>query len=254
MVELQVTIDPEFVIEFDYDPAPAVTYDSFPTAAAHARFTTSFAATEVNDLSTADPVETNARNFFDLEILACDQDNEVEDDLNLVELGNANAGTIDCTVVAPVLDPSTVASQAFNVLSSVDITLDYHPELPFWVSENQWGHTVMMSYATEYRPAGTGSCTPEDGDPGTGATDDCLVVINLGGVNNDIVSLLVLSGEHDLIDGPAPNGDFIDDLDDIFEGENYSGLGPFAGLELVFDRRETADSAAKARDTVFVVE
>jgi len=272
LVRLSLEVDPDFVVELDYNPAPTINYDSAPTGAANARFTATYTAAGVTDMSVVDAVETNIRNFIDLTVVTCDQDNNVASGLNLYDLGNEDAGTVLCA-----LDLVTNASYTLN--NQFVITADYYPEVPLWVADNEWDDSVMMIYTPEYRPGGTGACSLEDGDTGTGMADDCLVMTNLGGANNNIISLLVMAGEHDLLDGDdlnddgdyvdvnevAPDNDFLNDLYDIFEPENYSGIGAEpvpendpapgtdTGLDLVFDKREDV-VPGNAADTLFIID
>lgn len=76
-VRLQLTVDPDFEIELDYDPAPVTGAPIAPTGIANARFATTFTAAGVPDLSVANDAETNLRNFIDLEVVLCEQDNLV---------------------------------------------------------------------------------------------------------------------------------------------------------------------------------
>jgi len=168
--------------------------------------------------------------------------------------------------------------QSGSVNYSLGVT--YYPELPDWARTNLWHDSVMMAYAEQFGPGGTATCTPEDGNILTAATDDCLVMTNLGGANNNITALLVLAGEHDFLDGDdlnddgdyvdlnevLPDGDFSNDLYDIFETENYSGIGAYpvpnndpypltdTGWGLVFDKREDIALDGNAADTLFVID
>ena len=276
-VRLRLTVDPDFEIELDYDPAPAIAAPSAPTGVANARFTTTFIAANVPDLSIANAAETNLRNFIDLEVVLCEQDDNVGSNFNVASWAEEpdaaipDSGTVPCSV-----DPGAVASHVFN--ADVTIAADWYPQLPLWIADNGWDDSVMMTYAPDFAPGGAAACTPEDGDE----VDDCLVVTNLGGPNfNNVISLLVLGGENDLSDGDdlnddgdyvdvdevAPDLDFSNDLFDIFEPENYSGIGPYptfpyvdpdpgsdTGWGLVFDKREDVVMDRNAADTVFVLE
>ncbi len=271
LIKMTLTVDPDFVVELDYDPAPIIAAPNAPTALVNARFSATYNATEITDYSAADMVETNLRNFIDL-IVVCDQDNFVGDSLNLYELGNEDGGTILCPL-------NLISNTAANLNNQFVITADYYPQLPQWVAENNWDDALMMSYAPDFGPGGGGVCTPEDGDTGTGAPDDCLVITNMGGVNNDITSLLVLAGQHDFLDGDdlnddgdyldanevAPDNLFFNELHDIFEPENYSNIGPDPApntdpdppsdteLGLVFDKREDV-VPGNATDTLFILD
>jgi hypothetical protein len=246
-VELQFDFDAEFEIGLDYSlPPVGIDAPDAPTATLNSRRRVKLDPASVTDFAVdGNSTIPDTTDFIDITIIDCSGD-----DITF----NSYDPTPNCS-------PTISASVTVNQL---DITADYFPELPLWVSQNNWNNSILMTYADEYRPGGTSSCTPEDGDPGTGATDDCIVVNNAGGINNNIVSLLVIAGEHDLIDGDDLNddGDFVDldedipdnlfsnDLHDIFETENYSGIGPYpspnndpdpasdTGLRLVFDKRE----------------
>lgn len=278
LVELRLTADPDFVVELNYTgPAPVIANPVAPDAAANATFSATFNAAQVPAMSIADSVETSTRNFIELEVVTCDQDNFVGTGLNLYDLGNEDGGTILCTAD---LATNLVAVAGFVLNNNFAITADWYPQLPRWVADNNWDDAMMLSYAPDFAPDGDGFCTPEDGDTGSGAADDCLVVSNRPGPapNNNINALLVLAGEHDLVDGDDLNGDgdwadpneviwdnrFDNDLYDIFEPENYSGIGndptpnndptPASDTELprVFDRREQV-VPGNAADTVFVL-
>jgi hypothetical protein len=156
----------------------------------------------------------------------------------------------------------------FDAGDTIKVGLPYYPVLPGWARTNGWHDTLMMAYSPEYGPGGDGVCTLEDGNPATGAADDCLVV-----------TLFVIAGEHDLLDGDdlnndldyldvnevAPDNDFSNDLYDVFEPENYSGIGPSpfpindpdppsdTGLNLVFDKREDV-VVGNSSDVIFVLD
>lgn len=109
---------------------------------------------------------------------------------------------------------------SFDIQTSYNLLFDgddwlrlgmiYYPELPAWALDNDWHHSVQVALAEDYAPDGNNAdCT----------VNGCLVVNNLGGVNNDKVSLLVVAGEIDnLIDDGAAG--FFDDLEAQFEAEN----------------------------------
>jgi len=253
-VILQWNLDAEFAIEFNYSVAGSTFSYAAPTGAANASFTTTRVPASVTVL----PVDVNSSlpdtaDFIDAVITSCEQDNDVGSEFNIFAYFNDDAGSAFCS-------PTLVSAVTVNQL---DITADYYPELPLWVSQNNWNNSILMTYADEYRPGGTNSCTPEDGDTSTGAADDCIVLNNAGGINNNIVSLLVIAGEHDFVDEGADN--FSNDLHDIFETENYSGIGPYpspnndpdpasdTGLRLVFDNREDSVDG-NSTDTILILE
>ena len=269
MIEFQY-IDTDFVIELDYLPAPGVNPPTLPTAADHARRQYTFNENEVTLLPIVDPAEPDTRNFFDIKVSMCDQDNFVGSGLNLFSLGNEDANTVLCTVDLQI----DITSSYHDPLV---ITVDWYPPLPRWVSDNRWDETIMLSYMPDFAPGGDGACTA-DLDPANPAPDDCLVVSNQSGINNDFNAVLILAGEHDLLDGDdlnfdgdyadadedLPDSDFSNDLQDVFEPENYSGLWPHpvpnndptpasdSLLPRIFDKREETVPGNRA-DTVFVL-
>lgn len=101
----------------------------------------------------------------------------------------------------------------------------YYPELPAWALSNDWHHSIQMAIAEDYKPDGNNTdCT----------VTGCLVVNNLGGTNDDKVSLLVIAGEIDnLVDDGAAG--FQDDLEAQFEAENDTS-------NITYDRRAGNDS------------
>jgi hypothetical protein len=195
--------------------------------------------------------------------------------------------------------PRTFVSDKSGTLNLAELTqegpltlgLRYYPELPNWVIENNWHNSILMAYAPGYIPGGSGSCTPENGDVAIGAADDCIVVNNLGGINNNVISLIAIAGEHDWVDDGVDSngdGDFVDpgnddnldgdycdpgeilpdkeagdgygnELHNVFEAENYSGIDLWppcpsgTGLDLVFDKR-TKPETGDTSDTIFILE
>lgn len=271
-VDIDLEVDSEFILEIDYDvPPTSITYTA-PDGVTNARFETIYPVAAITGLAVADVTETSARNFVDLTVV-CEQDNVVESGFNIPS-SNPDVDSQDC---APILNLDL--NRTFTFTGQVEITADYYPQLPQWVAENNWDDALMMTYAPDFQPAGGGACTPDDGDTGTVPTDDCLVITNLGGTNNNIISLLVLAGEHDLLDGDdlnddgdyldanevPPDDDFLNDMYDVFEPENYSGIGaepvpendPAPGtdtvLDLVFDKREDV-VPGNAADTLFIID
>jgi len=95
---------------------------------------------------------------------------------------------------------------------SLALTLRYYPELPNWAFEDGWHDAIQMAYSANYLPGSiTGPCTV------VGA--DCLDVLNLGGTNDDKISILTIAGQHDWDDQTVPDG-LADDIGDIFDLEN----------------------------------
>ncbi|MDH3387029.1 MAG: hypothetical protein OEN02_03915 [Gammaproteobacteria bacterium] len=145
----------------------------------------------------------------------------------------------------------------YDAGDTIKVGLPYYPVLPSWLLDNDWHNRVLVAYSSALQPGGDGSCTA--------GVDDCLTLLNIGGIPNDKTGLIVLSGadingdvDLGLVDGlddaaQAPNGDslgvgfgaplhFSDDLADIFEGENNT-------LDLIFDSRP-----AGSNDTVLLLE
>jgi len=105
----------------------------------------------------------------------------------------------------------TLSLANFVAGGSLALTLRYYPELPNWAFDDGWHDAVQMAYANDYRPdVATGPCTP-----GT----DCLDVLNLGGTNDNKISILTIAGQHDWDDQVVPDG-LADDIGDIFDSEN----------------------------------
>jgi len=116
----------------------------------------------------------------------------------------------------------------------MDLGLRYYPELPKWVIDNGWQDSIMMAYANDYRPDILGA--------NCGANPPCLQVIGLAGTNNDEVSLLVLAGEHNWVDGDlnplvAADGFLDDEVGDVFNLQN-------SNLDNIFDIRTVEDTGA----------
>lgn len=197
VVTLRLDIDPEFVIELDTSAVPvSVTYTA--PVATHAAFTTTFNANEVTELTVADNVETNTRNFFDLTVVMCEQDNNVTNFFNIPS-SNPDPDSALCT-----LDLAAIAG--YTLSNQVQITADYYPELPIWVSANNWNSSFLMAYAADYQP-GSPSLPPN-----CGVTPPCLTVIDdYAGETDNNGSLLLSAGRI-----PANIGDLLT----IFEGEN----------------------------------
>ncbi|MFA9421206.1 MAG: hypothetical protein ACERLB_13730, partial [Gammaproteobacteria bacterium] len=131
----------------------------------------------------------------------------------------------------------------------LSLELCYYPELPDWVFDNEWHDSVMMAYASDYRPDVNGAA----GDCVT--NPPCLQINGLGGINNDKVSILVIAGEHGWVDGDtspavAPDGFFTNDVGDVFNLED-------SNLDTIFDFRTVEDTAAPGdtlRDKILVIE
>ncbi len=128
---------------------------------------------------------------------------------------------------------------SFDVVDSGSFTLyqlgfRFYPELPRWTlpENDDWHDSVMMAFSSGFQP-GTptpAGCTPNNGDV-LDDPDECLLILNRVD-SNRWAGLLLLAGEHDLVD-EASDG-YQNDLADIFEGENAQ-IPPYT----VFDARAT---------------
>ena len=269
-ITLRFTIDADFRIGLNYDDLlapPVLGAPSLPDAANHSRRSYALNPAAITDLEfDFNSAINDLDDFINVAIIACEQDDFVGNNYNIPS-STPDGASVDCFDVGNAYYDANEAIQlnTAQVINQFDITMDYFPPLPSWVHLNQWNDSIMMVYAADFSPVGTANCTAEDGDIATGAADDCLVITNLGAINNNIQALLVLAGEHALEDGDdlnddgdyvdldevAPDNSFIDELHDIFEPENYSGIRvggavPFAdpdpgsdtGFALVFDKRE----------------
>jgi hypothetical protein len=98
---------------------------------------------------------------------------------------------------------------AAGTSTEVAIGVVYYPELPVWALSNDWHHSVQMAIAEDYKPNGNNSNCLVTG---------CLVVNNLGGTNDDKISLLAIAGEVDVVDEGLDG--FLDDLTAQFEAQN----------------------------------
>jgi len=125
----------------------------------------------------------------------------------------------------------TVADFGF-VPGPLALGLRYYPELPNWAFDNGWHDSIMMAYATDYRPdTPTNPCSE-----GT----DCIQINNISGNNDDKISILVIAGQHDWNDDGLAG--LADDIDDVFDAENDD-------LDDLFDVR-----AANGNDTILVID
>lgn len=135
------------------------------------------------------------------------------------------------------LETGSVVASDLN-LNNVTLGLRYYPELPGWVFTNNWHRSVQMAYAQPYRPDQIGpalNCT---------AGIDCLVFDGAINATNNKKALLVIAGEHDMVDGDiapqpvdAPNLTLANELDDIFNPEN-------SDADIFYDGRTVQDPLA----------
>ncbi len=136
-------------------------------------------------------------------------------------------------------------------LGNVTLGLRYYPELPRWVNNNRWHDSVQMAYADSYRPDQIG--VPADCTEGI----DCVEFSGFTANPDNKKSLLVVAGEHDMLDGDAvprpviaPDLLFSNDLEDIFNPEN-------SDLDRIFDGRTVEDPLALGDtelDKILVIE
>jgi hypothetical protein len=112
-----------------------------------------------------------------------------------------------------------------DTIDTLQVGVIYYPELPQWLVDNKWHRSLQMVIDDDYSPAGNNT--------NCAATTTCLTLQNLGGVNNNLVSLLILAGE---LPGPddEPDG-FLDELQVIYEAENRFN-------NMVFDKRAGNDN------------
>jgi len=122
------------------------------------------------------------------------------------------------------------------------LSMRFYPELPDWAFDNLWHNSVMMAYANNLRPDIAGACIEADANPLLA----CLTINNLGGNNDNKISILTIAGEHDWADNGVAG--YSDDLDEVFDPEN-SDISDVDGTEFLFDRREQGGN-----DTILVVD
>jgi len=172
----------------------------------------------------------------------------------------ANYRDVESEKFQSIINVSDIGSVSFDFDGPKGIKLDYFPELPSWAAnnENNWNSSIMMAYAPEYAPGGRQDCEENDLDviqedtevPVNLIPDECIYVDNLGGVNNKIIAMLLLAGEHDFVDDAADN--FSNDLDDIFEGVGAYG-NTSDPPNLLFDKRPNVTDGNK-QDTIFILD
>ncbi len=124
----------------------------------------------------------------------------------------------------------------------------FYPSLPVWAlaGNDDWHDSILMAFSDAYQPgvASPTACIPNNADlnddPG-----ECLLVNNSSGSDNRFDAVLVLAGEHDLVD-EASDG-FQNDLADIFDGENA------AAPETIFDKHAVPSPGNRA-DTLLILD
>jgi len=246
-VEITWTIDDEFRLGLNFANAPTYTNPIPPNLTDHASFIASIDSL-ITDLEIdVDGSVVDTHDFISAEVTRCEQDNFVGSNYNIPS-SSPDVDSVYCmnndVANTPPYNPAydtwhddakeivyPLAVSSAPTINQFDVHLDYFPQLPLWVSENNWNNSIMMAYSEAYEPGVTATCLLNN-DDGTDDGNECLLLENHAGINNNIKSLLVLAGEHDFInDGAA---DLSDDLADIFEGEN------FTAPNLVFDKRQLA--------------
>jgi hypothetical protein len=194
------------VVNFDtdYTIAPGIAPPVAANSSSHASVTATFNGADVNS-SSLPPLSASYQ-----------IDRHYHDDESSFEI--EESGTLNLTNL---------------VLSQLTLGMRYYPVLPDWAFDNGWHDSVMMAYANDYRPGLGADC---------GLNPPCLQINGLAGTNNDKVSLLVLAGEHNWIDGdllpPDPaDGSFTDEVDDVFNSKN-------SDFDNIFDIRTVEDTGA----------
>ncbi|MCP4876029.1 MAG: hypothetical protein GY896_11240 [Gammaproteobacteria bacterium] len=208
-VKLTFDMDQEFKVEFNYTtPAPPVLNAPIaPTATDNARFQAVFNGLAVTSLAVADMAETDANNFVEVTVDICEQDNDVGGAFNVFSLpyNNDDSGSAYCT-----LDLATTLT-----VNQFDITVDYYPDLPIWVHDDDWNDSILMAYAPDYGPDSFSL------PPSCVTAPPCLTVVDsFEVITNDKASLFLSAGS-------IP--DNVGDLGSMYEGENATPLdGTFA--------------------------
>jgi hypothetical protein len=155
---------------------------------------------------------------------------------------NAGILTVDAS--------GTLDFSSFTAVT-VELGIRYYPEIPTWAYDNGWHNSIMMAYANNYRPDIAGVCNEANVNPLLA----CLTIDNLGGNNDNKISVLTLAGEHRWEDGSAAlavvaDGVFTDELGDVFNAEN-------ADLDNIFDIRTIENTGAPGDtklDKILVIE
>ncbi len=219
LVDITWTIDPEFRLGLDFSINPTFSSTNPPAAGNHANYIASINNVITNLQIDTDGSVADTHDFISAEVTNCEQDDFVGDNYNLPS-ASPDTGSVYCMnndgsnpnynmtydsyhddtkeIVYPL------AVSAAPVINQFDMHLDYFPQVPTWVMDNNWNDSIMLAYANNYEPGGSGAnCTP-----GT----DCLdPMLNISGKDNNKKSLIVIAG-----DIPADSTD----LEGIFDGEN----------------------------------
>ena len=176
-VTLRADFNIDLILQFDYTSL-APSYLS-PTSTDHAKITATF--------PTGDVTLVGGLVYYDYE-----QNDSYDNSFDQADNPPGSKGTI-----VPAA-----------IFSTFDIRLDYFPELPVWAgrNENNWNSSIMLAYDDDFKPDGSGVCTP-----GIDCLDD---ILRKASPNNNIVALLIHASAVpvDTVDS--------DGLETIFEGEN----------------------------------
>ena len=91
--------------------------------------------------------------------IRCEQDDFVGSNYNVFELSNDDGNSYDCTSDFLLTLASSPTYLQFNV------TIDYFPELPLWVRDNNWNDSILLAYAPDHAP-GAGGAAQQPGGAG----------------------------------------------------------------------------------------
>ncbi len=209
-VELRYDIDAEFEIGLNLSPPltfnPNPPADPVPPGAGtNARRVYGIdgliSGAYLNRAIDEDEVAGEDADFIEIAVVRCEQDNFVGDNYN-VPSSNPDGNSYDCS--------GDITLDDTPVLTQFDITVDYYPELPVWVSQNLWNDTILFAYAPDFAPTGDGNCL---------APPTCLTVDHdFDGGSTTVFSLLVGANDHP--GTVVPNPPLDPGLIGIFEGPN----------------------------------
>ena len=192
-VGIRIDLTAAWSTDLDYNTAPALSY-SPANATEHARIQAAF-------------LDANVVTFPGILFYE-------RDDYYLANFNNL-------TVEQQPIQSSASLGDITSPSGTITLGLRYYPELPVWAksSENDWHNSIQMAYAAAYQPGSAATCT---------AGVDCIQINNMGGINDNKISILTLAGSSLISD---EGGDqFTNDLGDIFDVENDD-------LDSIFDIR-----------------
>jgi len=218
-IRLDMTVNVQ--IDFNDSTAPLITYvpasENPPNVANHAEIHSTFLSNNI----TTFPVT-----FF------------YERDDHFHEGDSFEIGSQGSQEIKNNSDMGVILNQS---IGDITLGLRYYPPLPAWALANDWHNSIQMSYALAYSPGSSASCSV--------LGNNCLLVDNQGGENNDNKALLIIAGQHGLIDdedldgsGPLVGDGYIDDLVGFFDAENDN-------LDRRFDLR-----AVGGNDTILILD